>query len=231
MKLFSSIFKLMIPVLVTVLISRIAFAAEPAGVILKVSGETSISAASGELREAAIKGIVYVGDTLKTAAKAQAFVVMNDKTRIIVRENSEVLIEAFVYEKRDTDKQSTSLLKGALRSISGEIGKRTPENVNYKAATATIGIRGTDIDVAIIGDGQADRAGVYNYVRDGMTEVALASGERVLVEKEKAGFIPENPKPGEPLLQILDDRPAFLSNSGFDTLMKQLTNPRVPSIR
>lgn len=231
MKLFSSIFKLTILVLATVSISRIAFAADPAGVILKVSGETRISAASGELREAVKKGRVYVGDTLKTGLKAQAFVMMNDKTRMIVRENSEVLIEAFVYEKRDTDKQSTTLLKGALRSISGEIGKLTPKNVNYKAATATIGIRGTDIDVAIIGEGQADRAGVYNYVRDGMTEVALASGERALVEREKAGFIPENPKPGEPLLQILDDRPAFLSNSGFDTLMKQLTNPRVPSIR
>ena len=231
MKLVSLIFKFMIPMLITVLVNKISFAAEPAGLILKVSGETNILAASGELREATKKGLVYVGDTLKTAAKAQAFVMMNDKTRMIVRENSEVLIEAFVYEKRDTDRQSTSLLKGALRSISGEIGKRTPKNVNYKAATATIGIRGTDIDVAIIGEGQADRAGVYNYVRDGMTEVALASGERALVEKEKAGFIPENPKPGEPLLQILADRPAFLSNSGFDTLMKQLTNPRVPSIR
>ena len=231
MKLVSLIFKFMIPMLITVLVNKISFAAEPAGLILKVSGETNILAASGELREATKKGLVYAGDTLKTAAKAQAFVMMNDKTRMIVRENSEVLIEAFVYEKRDTDRQSTSLLKGALRSISGEIGKRTPKNVNYKAATATIGIRGTDIDVAIIGDGQVDRPGVYNYVRDGTTEVALASGERVLVEKEKAGFIPENPKPGEPLVQILDDRPAFLSNSGFDTLMKQLTNPRVPSIR
>ena len=119
MKLFSSIFKLTILVLATVSISRIAFAADPAGVILKVSGETRISAASGELREAVKKGRVYVGDTLKTGLKAQAFVMMNDKTRMIVRENSEVLIEAFVYEKRDTDKQSTTLLKGALRSISG----------------------------------------------------------------------------------------------------------------
>jgi|UniRef100_UPI0040474D6E hypothetical protein len=206
-------------------------AADRAGVILKVSGQVTIVSAAGEVREAAPKGAVQVGDTLKTADKAQVFVRMLDKTRMIVRENSEVLIEAFVYEKRDTDKQSTSLLKGALRSISGEIGKRTPKNVNYKAATATIGIRGTDIDVAIIGDGQADRAGVYNYVRDGKTEVALATGERALVEKEKAGFVPDNPKPGEPLLQILDDRPAFLSNSGFDTLMNQLTNVRVPSIR
>ena len=37
MKLFSSIFKLTILVLATVSISRIAFAADPAGVILKVS--------------------------------------------------------------------------------------------------------------------------------------------------------------------------------------------------
>ena len=231
MKLFINVDTRLLGFLLVGVISQGVFAAERAGVLLKVSGEVTIAAASGEEREATSKGAVYVGDTLKTADKAQVFVMMSDKTRMIIRENSEVLIESFIYEERETDKQSTSLLKGALRSISGEIGKRTPKNVSYKAATATIGIRGTDIDVAIIGEGQADRAGVYNYVRDGQTEVELASGERALVEKEKAGFVPKSPKPGESLLQILDDRPAFLSNSGFDTLMKQLTNVRVPSIR
>ena len=30
---------------------------------------------------------------------------------------------------------------------------------------------------------------------------------------------------------LLVKRPAFLRSSGFDTLMRQLTNPRVPGIR
>ena len=57
MKLVSLIFKFMIPMLITVLVNKISFAAEPAGLILKVSGETNILAASGELREATKKGL------------------------------------------------------------------------------------------------------------------------------------------------------------------------------
>lgn len=211
--------------------SLTVFAAEKAGIVLKSTGKSQIVSLEGESRVLKSKSAIFVGDKVLTGSGAQVFIRMLDKTKMIVRENSEVLIAEFEYKKEKNDKHKTSLLKGALRAISGEIGKRSAKNVEYVAGTATIGIRGTDIDVAIIVDGQTDRAGVYNFVRDGMTEVALATGETVLVEKDKAGFIPKTPRPGEPLLQVLDDRPAFLSGSGFDTLMQQLTNPRVPAIR
>jgi len=59
----------------------------------------------------------------------------------------------------------------------------------------------------------------------------LDTGESVVVEKEMTGFKPETLKPGEARLQLLRDRPAFLSSGGFDALLQQLTAPRIPMIR
>jgi hypothetical protein len=205
--------------------------AQEAGTVVRATGGVVALQAKGSSVELAKGSEVNVGDVIKTGADGQALIQMNDKSRLIVRKNSEVKIEAFQYEKKDTDTVKTSLLSGALRAVSGNIAKKNPSSVKYSAGTATIGIRGTDIDVAIIGDGQQDRAGIYNYVRKGSTQMALASGETSLVEEETAGFTPKDPKPGEPLLQILRDRPAFLESSGFDALIQQLTAPRVPMIR
>jgi hypothetical protein len=38
-----------------------------------------------------------------------------------------------------------------MRAITGLIGRRTPDRVSYRAATATIGIRGTDVKIATAG--------------------------------------------------------------------------------
>jgi hypothetical protein len=200
------------------------------GTVLKAKGNVEIHRGS-EILKAKKKFKVQAGDKVVTGAKDQVFIGMIDKSKMIVRPNSEVLLKDLVYEKKSTDKQETSVLKGGIRAVSGEIAKKSRDNVKFSAGTATIGIRGTDIEVAMIGDGQQDRAGIYNYVHDGLTEMKLETGQTAMIEKEKSGFTPKDPKPGEPLLQILDDRPAFLSGSGFDTLMQQLTNPRVPGIR
>ena len=216
-------------VLVTNLICSGAAFAE-IGVILKAKGEVSLTRGA-EAIEVKRKGKVHAGDLLITGPGGQIFLRMIDKSKMIIRPNSEVILESLRYDKKSTDEQKTSVLKGAIRAVSGGIAERTKENVTFSAGTATIGIRGTDIEVAIIRDGSSDRAGIYNYVYEGSTEMALVTGESAVVEKEQSGFTPKDPTPGEALLQVLDDRPAFLSSSGFDTLMQQLTNPRVPGIR
>ena len=200
------------------------------GTVLKVKGNVEIHRGV-DVIQVKKKVQVEAGDKIITGPKDQVFLRMIDKSRMIIRSDSEVLLKALVYEKKSTDRQETSVLKGAIRAVSGELAKRNQDRVKFSAGTATIGIRGTDIEVAIIGDDMQDRPGIYNFVYDGSTEMQLATGESAVIEKEKSGFTPKNPKPGESLLQVLDDRPAFLSSSGFDTLMQQLTNPRVPGIR
>lgn len=206
-------------------------AAEQAGEVARASGSAEIRSAGGEIREAKKKLPVFVGDTIKTGSNGQVMMRMEDRSTMLVRPNSEVVIEAFQYERRPDDVASTDVLAGAIRSVTGKIGQSNPENVRFSAGTATVGIRGTDIELAILAQDGEDRAGVYNYVYEGETEMRLASGESAAVTKGLTGFTPSNPEPGEPLLQVLRDRPAFLQSSGFDTLIQQLSTPRVPMIR
>ena len=205
--------------------------AQEAGSVARVSGSAEIKSKDGKLREAKAKDAVNVADTIITKAGGQVMIRLQDKSSLLVRENSQVVIEAFKFEKKPDDVVSTSIVSGAVRAVSGQIAKDQPANAKFAVGTATVGIRGTDIELAIIGEGRRDRAGIYNYVYSGETQMSLASGESVIVEKETSGFTPSNPQPGEPRIQILRDRPAFLQTTSFDALIQQLSTPRIPTIR
>ena len=205
--------------------------AQEAGSIARVSGSAEVKGKDGKTREAKAKDSVNVADTVITKAGGQVMIRLQDKSSLLVRENSEVVIEAFKFEKKSDDVVSTSVVSGAVRAVSGQIASGNPANAKYAVGTATVGIRGTDIELAIIGEGRRDRAGIYNYVYSGETQMSLASGESVVVEKETSGFTPSNPQPGEPRIQILRDRPAFLQTTSFDALIQQLSTPRIPTIR
>lgn len=207
-----------------------AFAQE-VGSIARVSGAAEVKGSDGKVREARAKDPVFVADTILTKAGGQVMVRLKDKSSLLVRENSQVVVEAFKFEKKPDDIVSTNVISGAVRAVSGQIAKEKPSNAKFSVGTATVGIRGTDIELAIIPEGKQDRAGVYNYVYSGETQMALATGESVTVEKETSGFTPANPKPGEALLVVLRDRPAFLQTTSFDALIQQLSTPRIPMIR
>jgi hypothetical protein len=205
--------------------------AQEAGTIARLSGKASITAADNTTRDAKANEGVNTGDVITTAAGAELLVRFKDNSTMIVRSDSKVKISQFRFEKKATDTVNTSLVSGTLRAVSGQIAKAQPANVKYDAGAATIGIRGTDIEVSIVPEGAKDRAGIYNFVHSGETEMSLDTGEQTIVGKDLSGFAPKELQPGEPRLQLLRDRPAFLTSGGFDALLQQLTAPRIPMIR
>lgn len=205
--------------------------AQEAGKIMRVTGKATITSSSNQSKEANKDDVVNPGDTISSSKDSQVLIRMKDNSSLLVRADSKVKITAFQFENKPTDNAKTTVIAGTLRAVSGSIGKGQPDNVKYEAGTATIGIRGTDIEVAIVEEGAKDRAGIYNYVHDGETVMALNTGEKANIEKELTGFTPAKPLPGEPRLQILRDRPAFLQIGGFDALINQLTAPRIPMMR
>jgi len=205
--------------------------AQEAGKIMRVTGKATVSSASNQTKDAAKDDLINAGDTITSSKESQVLIRMKDNSSLLVRADSKIKIAAFQFENKPTDNAKTTVIAGTLRAVSGSIGKGQPDNVKYEAGTATIGIRGTDIEVAIVEEGAKDRAGIYNYVYDGETVMALNTGEKANVEKELTGFTPAKLLPGEPRLQILRDRPAFLQTGGFDALINQLTAPRIPMMR
>lgn len=200
-----------------------------AGIVERLSGNATIVGPDSVSRAARVNGVVNEGGTIVTGRGDEVLARLKDNTGIIVRQNSEVKVREFRHTQEPSDSLVVSLFKGSLRSVTGLFGRARPASVRYEAATATIGIRGTDFELTILPDGTPDgRGGIYNFVYDGITNMQIATGENLDVAKDTTGFSPENPAPGEARLQLLRQRPAFLRGGGFDALILNLSNqPRV----
>ena len=199
--------------------------AASSGSIDQLSGTVTVTSPDKLSRKAGPKEQIQSGDTITTEAKSEVVIKLADESVVALRPNTQFTFTEFKYEKKPTDSARFSLLKGAARFLTGLVGRASPDRVRVTAATATVGIRGTDFEVVLVAEDTPDaRAGVYDYVHDGATNIQLASGPNLDVKKSQTAFAPDKPKPGEEPLYILDTTPIFLQQGGgFDALMQSLT--------
>ena len=207
--------------------------AQDAGAIQELSGTVMIMGADRTTRRAGPRARIRSGDTIPTEGKSEAVIKMADDSSVILRQNTQFQFTDFRFENKPTDSALSAIIRGTARMISGLVGKNYPTQVAVRASTATIGIRGTDFEVAVITEDTPEgRAGVYNFTRDGATNIRIASGQNLDVRKEQTAFAPEKPNPGEEPLQLLRDRPVFLQQGGgLDALIQSLTIPAPMMIR
>lgn len=115
-----------------------------------VSGVVFAQSGTAEPRVLQTGAKLFVGDTVGTQKGAFALLVFNDGSRIALRPESAMAIRGFSFKPEDpaSDQMSVQLLKGWLRNVSGQIGKRgNPASFEMKVVDSTIGIRGTDFAV------------------------------------------------------------------------------------
>ena len=112
-----------------------------------MSGTLVAQRADGTIKVLGPKSEVMAGDMLITAKDSYAQVKMDDGAQMTLRPNSNLRIEAFQFSQDapQADNAIFRLLKGGFRTVTGLIGKRgNADAYKVRAATATIGIRGTD---------------------------------------------------------------------------------------
>jgi hypothetical protein len=149
------------------------------GTVQYLSGTISVQRANGSAGVLAEKSSVAVGDVLTTQRDSYAQLRFTDGGQVTLRPDTQVKIESYAYDegRPDRDSFAMQLFKGGLRSLTGLIGKRTPNRNAYRmvTSTATIGIRGTDYSAFFQPPGPPGLPpGTYVSVHDG--EVALISG-------------------------------------------------------
>ena len=133
-------------------VSAQAAAAEVAGRVGNMSGTLVVQRVDGTVTVVGPKSQVYAGDMLITAKDSFAQVEMNDGTKMTLRPNSNLRIDAYQFRKEapKDDNIVLRLLKGGFRTVTGLIGKRgNTDAYKLRAATATIGIRGTDFSTRL----------------------------------------------------------------------------------
>lgn len=155
--------------------------------ITQLSGKLAIQRGDTTL-SAAIGTRLRPGDALSSEANAEALVRFDDGARLALRAQSRVELQALQLTGEPTARQKTiKIVKGGLRYVSG----RTPAKakVTFVTNTATIGIRGTDIEIAISEDAlNTEPAGTYLKVNTGLATLAAADGTQVDVDPGQIAF-------------------------------------------
>jgi len=161
---------------------------EAAGRVGNMSGTLVVQRVDGTVKVVGPKAEVFAGDMLITAKDSYAQVEMNDGTKMTIRPNSNLRIEAYQFRKEapQEDNIFLRLLRGGFRTVTGLIGKRgNPDAYQLRAAAATIGIRGTDFSTRLCAtrDCQDDKATSKPAVKPKAVESTVA-GRVILTQGE-----------------------------------------------
>lgn len=146
-----------------------------------LSGQVQIKQNSGGIITATPEADLSTGDAIVTGANGYVRVETSDGGVIVLRPNSEFNIEKYHFDtnKPEEDNFVFRILKGGMRTVTGLIGKRGNKNAYLgKAATATIGIRGTQFDVRVCQDDCGSLAnGTYFMLRSGSIQTGNTFGD------------------------------------------------------
>lgn len=149
--------------------------------ITHLSGPLAVRKADGTTRTLSIGSKIDEGDTVLTQKRTYARLKFTDGSEVTLKPDTQFKIEQHKYDKNDpkSDAGSYNLIKGGLRTITGQIGKRgNQDSYRMKAPTATIGIRGTIFDATYCsGDSCGSiKPGLYLAVSDGQVVITNSAG-------------------------------------------------------
>ena len=177
------------------------------GTVDAVTGPVNVVSADGATVTPVVGQKLLVGQTVQTQAAGELHAVTEDGGLLALRPNTTFKMLRYQATQDDKSVIDMSLVRGALRSITGWIGKLNPSGYRVNTATATIGIRGTDHEVTFVEAGTGrDHAGTYDSVLEGATFVRSAQGELHL-EAGQHGFAARD---GQLTPRLLAERPEFL---------------------
>ncbi len=133
------------------------FAAEAGAAAGRVDftvGEVTVTAADGRLRPVAKGADLDNGDTIRTN-DGRIQVRFTDGSYVSLQPNTEFGIKDYRFEGRTdgSERGLFSLAKGAMRTVTGLIGRVNRSTYQIATPTATVGIRGTGGLIQILPDG------------------------------------------------------------------------------
>ena len=95
---------------------------------------------------------LQVGDAINTTRNSTVRLNFTDGSETVVRPESTVVVQEYQFKPNEPSGDSLliNLIRGGLRTLTGSVGKRGNAGAyQLRAATATVGIRGTDYSVRL----------------------------------------------------------------------------------
>ncbi len=145
-----------------------------------------------DVRQLAYQDDIYHNETIETFDESATEITFLDDTLISLGPNSKITLDRFVYDPNpDASSFVMTITRGALRFASGKLPSKA---YTIHTPTATIGIRGTLIDVVV--ERTAGKTGipvtsVHLTVLDGEAEFVTCDGVKHRVAKGQTRKIRE----------------------------------------
>jgi FecR protein len=142
-----------------------AFAGEAAaatgGRVDFATAGATVAGSDGQQRPLAKGTELGTGDTVRTDAAARAQIRFTDGSYVSLQPNTEFAIKEYNYEgKTDgSERGFFGLAKGAMRTVTGLVGRVNRNRYQIATPTATVGIRGTGGRIEVLLDGSTLIAG------------------------------------------------------------------------
>ena len=163
---------------------------EPSVGVTDVVVKTVTGMLEDNVRQLAYKDDIYHNEIIETFDESATEITFLDDTIISLGPNSKITLDRFIYDPNpDASSFVTTIATGALRFVSGQLPSKA-----YKihTPTATIGIRGTIIDVVV--ERTTGKTGVLGTsvsltVHDGEAEFVTCDGAKHRVTKGQSRII------------------------------------------
>ena len=135
-----------------------------------------------------VGSVLREADTLILEPDAEALVRFRDGANMVLRSNSRVTFDALVQVgAQNKRKKSLKILKGGIRYVSGKISRQS--KVAFVTQNVSIGIRGTDIEIAVAEDSlSGNPPGTYLKVNTGQAVLVAQDGTQVEVDPGQIAF-------------------------------------------
>jgi hypothetical protein len=157
---------------------------EPSVGITSVVVKTVTGMIEDEVRQLAYKDDIYHNEIIETLEESATEITFLDETLISLGPNSKITLDRFIYDPNpDASTFVTTITQGALRFVSGKLPSKA---YTIHTPTATIGIRGTIINVVVertTGKTGIPVTRVDLTVLDGEAEFVTCDGVKHLVAK------------------------------------------------
>ena len=201
-------------------------AAAAAGQFTFVSGQVTLTKASGQAGAAARGSVVDPGDRIATGADGMAQLTMVDQAKLSLRPNTQFLIERYPQDAASSEGAVLNLVRGTLRTFTSLLAAANRDRYVMKTRVATVGIRGSgnilyycedaDCDPSVAGEAEGRGAITVNHTIEGSHIVTnVVPGAAAGTPAQQGGSQSVITGPGQTVLVLNNQAPRYVPTPAF----------------
>jgi hypothetical protein len=119
-------------------------AADVAGTVKSVKGQAHIERASARIN-VAVGTRLHAQDRVVSGPDSHVGITLSDSTLLTAGPNSTIELNQYAFDRSTrVGRMDTTVQRGTMAVVSGQIAKANPDQVVFRTSTVTLGVRGTE---------------------------------------------------------------------------------------